>query len=343
MQADQYRQRYREASRKDKTVIVQELVDSWRAEDPPERFLAKTDPSKGDDSMWHDVGIERALKKAAKILTEKSVSEHAEASTGRKRQAGGTSRAAPPEDRIQRPRQFHQPTVMRVHPGAAAMFSSMSAFSHAPPVHPTMQQQNHLLLGPQAHAILMGQDVGTTPLGFQQNQQQYNPSSQQHPHAGAMPDLMYGVGMQLPIPSIGVASRPQQLPLGVPGTSIPMVNAFNRAAQQQVSYYSPPTEADEGFPTAVSFPGVFRSSSGSEKPSSSGGSQLPSSASGTFTTMASGPSPAAVQQQGSNDDSPPIEAFAGKIVPTAASLAGVFHSSSSSEKGGSPSTVGSKK
>jgi len=42
--------------RQEKSVVVQELIDSWRAEGG--RFLARSDPSQGEDSVWHDVGDE---------------------------------------------------------------------------------------------------------------------------------------------------------------------------------------------------------------------------------------------------------------------------------------------
>jgi hypothetical protein len=93
--ADEYKQRYHVAGRKEKALIVQELVDNWRNRDPPGRFLTRTDPSKGEDSLWHDVGNSLALKKAAKILSERS-SEYRES---RKRKAE-SSREAPPDQKL---------------------------------------------------------------------------------------------------------------------------------------------------------------------------------------------------------------------------------------------------
>ena len=60
---DKYRQRYKAASRKDKGVIVEEVVDNWRSKTPPGRFLTRTDPTLGDGSLWHDVGDQVARKK----------------------------------------------------------------------------------------------------------------------------------------------------------------------------------------------------------------------------------------------------------------------------------------
>ena len=44
----------------------------WRTSDkPPGRFLTRTNPELGDETLWHDVGHDVAMKKAAKILSEK--------------------------------------------------------------------------------------------------------------------------------------------------------------------------------------------------------------------------------------------------------------------------------
>lgn len=54
---ESYRERYWASSnRKEKSQIIAAILKSWRTQDPPGRFLAKTDPAKGDDSLWHDVG-----------------------------------------------------------------------------------------------------------------------------------------------------------------------------------------------------------------------------------------------------------------------------------------------
>ena len=54
--ADEHRSRYRGSTRKEKAAVVQDVVRIWRSRNG--RFLTKTDPTKGDDSTWHDVGDE---------------------------------------------------------------------------------------------------------------------------------------------------------------------------------------------------------------------------------------------------------------------------------------------
>lgn len=71
--ADDHRKEYRSASRKEKALVVQEVVRIWRGRGG--RFLTKTDPEKGDESLWNDVGDMVAKKKAAKILSEKAPEE----------------------------------------------------------------------------------------------------------------------------------------------------------------------------------------------------------------------------------------------------------------------------
>jgi hypothetical protein len=71
----QYKPRYTAASRSNKPLVAEEVVQIWRNLDPPGRFLIRTDPSLGDDSTWHDVGNRRARKKASQALREKDRSE----------------------------------------------------------------------------------------------------------------------------------------------------------------------------------------------------------------------------------------------------------------------------
>ena len=49
-----------------------EVVHIWRALEPPGRYLTKTDPSQGDDSLWHDVGDKKAREKASQCLRERT-------------------------------------------------------------------------------------------------------------------------------------------------------------------------------------------------------------------------------------------------------------------------------
>lgn len=80
--ADEHRHVYRSATRKEKQAVVQELVRRWRGRGG--RFLAKTNPEKGDESLWNDVGDIVAKKKAAKILSEKAVE-------GKNKDSGGNN------------------------------------------------------------------------------------------------------------------------------------------------------------------------------------------------------------------------------------------------------------
>ncbi|CAB9523104.1 expressed unknown protein [Seminavis robusta] len=106
--AEGYTQRYHEASRKEKALIVQELVNSWRNRDPPGRFLARTDPHLGDASLWHDVGTDAALKKAAKILSELSSEIRAEKKRKAKAAAALPPQKKPPPNQSQHPRTSQQ-------------------------------------------------------------------------------------------------------------------------------------------------------------------------------------------------------------------------------------------
>lgn len=49
---------------------MQEIIDAWRAQDPPGRFLTRTDPASRERSLWRDVGDEAAFKKTVKVLGE---------------------------------------------------------------------------------------------------------------------------------------------------------------------------------------------------------------------------------------------------------------------------------
>lgn len=95
--ADKFRERYRAACRRDKATVGYEVVQAWRSKETPGRFLTRTNPELGDDTMWHDVGDEVALKKAAKILSEKAPSKTAKSNgQTRKRQAVDSNPELPP-------------------------------------------------------------------------------------------------------------------------------------------------------------------------------------------------------------------------------------------------------
>jgi hypothetical protein len=46
------------ASKVGRQTVVQEIIDDWRAQDPPGRFVARTNPEDKEMSAWHDVGDE---------------------------------------------------------------------------------------------------------------------------------------------------------------------------------------------------------------------------------------------------------------------------------------------
>lgn len=113
--ADEHREEYRASSRKEKALVVQEVVRVWRARGG--RFLTKTDPEKGDDSLWHDVGDFLAKKKAAKILSEKAPREKNKKEDGKN--GGGAKR--PAADSIESERPAKSPAVIQAPAVATAV------------------------------------------------------------------------------------------------------------------------------------------------------------------------------------------------------------------------------
>lgn len=69
---NEHKLRYLAASKVDKPKVAMEVVQIWRALDPPGRYLTKTDASQGDDSLWHDVGDKKAREKASQCLRERT-------------------------------------------------------------------------------------------------------------------------------------------------------------------------------------------------------------------------------------------------------------------------------
>lgn len=91
-----YREKYWAASnRKEKSQIIAAIIGGWRTQDPPGRFLAKTDPDKGDESTWHDVGDQVAGRKASKILSEMRIGKKKKAAAAAKRAASKSPHATP--------------------------------------------------------------------------------------------------------------------------------------------------------------------------------------------------------------------------------------------------------
>lgn len=71
----EHRGSYRAAEKIEKPKVAILVVQMWRALNPPGRFLAKSDPSMGDDSYWHDVGDKEAKKKASQCLRERTAND----------------------------------------------------------------------------------------------------------------------------------------------------------------------------------------------------------------------------------------------------------------------------
>ena len=69
---NEHKFRYLAASKVDKPRVAMEVVHLWRSLDPPGRYLTKTDPAQGDDSLWHDVGDKKAREKASQCLRERT-------------------------------------------------------------------------------------------------------------------------------------------------------------------------------------------------------------------------------------------------------------------------------
>lgn len=64
-----YKDKYRWASRAGKDEIIDEVVQEWRNQNPPGRFLAKKRLDNGE-VFWYDVGDETAKRRTAKSLAE---------------------------------------------------------------------------------------------------------------------------------------------------------------------------------------------------------------------------------------------------------------------------------
>jgi hypothetical protein len=62
---------YLSAGKSQKPEMAMNIVNMWRGQSPPGRFLAKTNP-KSEDSLWHDVGDRKAKEKVSQCLREKT-------------------------------------------------------------------------------------------------------------------------------------------------------------------------------------------------------------------------------------------------------------------------------
>lgn len=67
--ADSFKEKFHKCTSKaDKMKLAKDLVILWRNQEPRGRFLARSDPSLGDASNWHDVGDVEAVKKSMTML-----------------------------------------------------------------------------------------------------------------------------------------------------------------------------------------------------------------------------------------------------------------------------------
>jgi hypothetical protein len=71
--------RYLVATKVEKPKVAREVVQLWRAQDPPGRFLARKDDSrkgpgsvKAEGTVWYDVGDKKAREKASQCLREQA-------------------------------------------------------------------------------------------------------------------------------------------------------------------------------------------------------------------------------------------------------------------------------
>ncbi|CAB9518421.1 expressed unknown protein [Seminavis robusta] len=303
--ADQYVESYREASRKDKAVIVQQLVDSWRDQTPPGRFLAKSDPGKGENSQWHDVGTEMAIKKASKILTEIASTT---AKGSRKRQARVDSASSPDiDDYSSRQRtQQQQPQLKSPPPEQQYTYQQVASHQPYPPVASLPRAQLPAASLPQAQ-FQMPPPMAGFPMGGS-GPLSVDPQMPAGAYMGRVTrPRAYATQQQIPMPQQQVAShhplQPPQLPSQLPwqptATPLPHIG------------------------TGLHLGGV------PDAPSPEAGDSPDRR--GNLKEDDSPPAEAKSELQGS-DESPPIDAAAAAVAPTAASLSGVFNSSSGSEE-----------
>jgi hypothetical protein len=91
--AETYKEQYKQAPKVYKPVVAAEVVAAWWNQNPPGRFLARTDSSTSD-SLWYDVGDDHAIKRATKTLGERSQRERRAQKTN-KMKMGVTKNNAP--------------------------------------------------------------------------------------------------------------------------------------------------------------------------------------------------------------------------------------------------------
>lgn len=72
---NEHKLRYLAAPKVDKPKVARDVVQIWRAQRPPGRFLTKSSAetaSKSKEVLWHDVGDQKAREKASQCLRERT-------------------------------------------------------------------------------------------------------------------------------------------------------------------------------------------------------------------------------------------------------------------------------
>ena len=72
---NEHKLRYLAAPKVDKPKVARDVVQIWRAQSPPGRFLTKSSAetaSKSKEVLWHDVGDQKAREKASQCLRERT-------------------------------------------------------------------------------------------------------------------------------------------------------------------------------------------------------------------------------------------------------------------------------
>ncbi|CAB9504526.1 expressed unknown protein [Seminavis robusta] len=77
-----YKSVYRDTPKKMKPSVSTKVVALWRAQDPPGRFLTRSDRFHGSRRTFYDVGDAMARRKAAQCLREKSTKERIQQQVG---------------------------------------------------------------------------------------------------------------------------------------------------------------------------------------------------------------------------------------------------------------------
>ena len=88
-----YKPIYRDTPKKLKPSVSTKVVAMWRAQDPPGRFLTRSDRYQGSRRTFYDVGDAAARRKAAQCLREKSSRERIEIAVAGKLSAAEASEA----------------------------------------------------------------------------------------------------------------------------------------------------------------------------------------------------------------------------------------------------------